>query len=137
MDSPTTVDADSAHPYKRVVTAAEQVFDELGSGHTESVYHRALETELSARGIQFTSETTLPIRYRGNAVGRCHPDLVVRDNDEVAIVELKAGSSRGEDQLSGYCDRAVETEKFESPVGLLLQFRDSLYTHVDERYYTN
>jgi GxxExxY protein len=54
-------------------SAAEEVFNGLGAGFTESVYHRAMHVELSSRGIMFSSEGSIPVFYRGAPVGRRHP----------------------------------------------------------------
>jgi len=43
--------------------AAETVHDELGAGFTESVYHSALQRELSERQIPFHSEATERFKY--------------------------------------------------------------------------
>lgn len=90
---------------ERLREAAEEVFDELGAGWSESIYHRALERELSERQIPFNSETTIPVMYKGAPVGRRRPDLIlVPELGGKIIVELKAGSRSGSDQLSEYLD---------------------------------
>jgi hypothetical protein len=42
---------------------AEDVYMDLGSGHLDEVYHRAMEVDLRARGIEYDSE-------RGTEMGR-------------------------------------------------------------------
>jgi GxxExxY protein len=85
--------------------AAEAVHSELGGNWSESIYHRALERELSERGIPFHSEGTIPVIYKGAPVGRRRPDLfIVPEDDATIVVELKAGSSSGGDQLLQYLD---------------------------------
>jgi GxxExxY protein len=83
--------------------AAEEVLSELGPGFTESVYHRSLERELSERGIPFHSEGTISVYYKGAPVGRRRPDLfLVPEEGGKIVVELKAGSTSGSDQLMQY-----------------------------------
>jgi len=90
---------------ERLEQAAQEVFDELGAGWSESVYHRALERELSERQIPFHSEGTIPVMYKGAPVGRRRPDLfVVPDVGDTIVVELKAASNSGSAQLAQYLD---------------------------------
>lgn len=106
--------------------AAEEVFDVLGAGHTESTYHRAYERELSERGIAFVSEGTIPIFYKGSPVGRRRPDLFVESRNGMIIVELKAGSSSGEEQLLSYIDILKDDENFDICGGRLITFGDEV-----------
>lgn len=64
-------------PVDLVVACARLVYAELGTGHSESVYHRAMEVELRARGIRFETKVIVPISYRGFNVGYGEADLVV------------------------------------------------------------
>lgn len=110
----------------RVISAAEEVHKHLGEGHTESTYHSALGNELSNRQISFTSEGTIPILYKGNPVGKRRPDIFITDSDETIVVELKAGSDRGESQMLNYVDILEGDKNFDISGGLLLQFNDDL-----------
>ncbi len=67
--------------------AAFKVKKELGLGHKESLYHRALEKEFTNQGLKFESEKKLPVKYQGEQVGIYQPDFVIEDK---IIVELKA-----------------------------------------------
>jgi GxxExxY protein len=111
--------------------AAKRVFDELGAGFTESVYHSALMRELSERGIPFHSEGTIPVMYRGAPVGRRRPDLFVVGDDGITVVELKASSNTGEAQLLQYLDIVSDNSDIGPIVGgAVIRFNDSLeYEH--------
>lgn len=88
---------------ERLEEAAREVYDELGSGWSESIYHRSLERELSERQIPFHSEGTVPVMYKGAPVGRRRPDMfIVPEHGDTVIVELKAGSNSGTAQLNQY-----------------------------------
>lgn len=110
----------------RIVESAEEVHEELGVGHTESTYHRAMEREFSERGIPFTSEGTIPIFYKGNPVGRRRPDMFVEGEDGTIIVELKAGSNSGEAQLLDYQDILGDDSNFNIVGGILVRFNDDV-----------
>ena len=115
--------------------AAEAVHEELGSGFSESIYHRALERELSEQGVAFHSEGTIPVMYKGAPVGRRRPDLfIVADDGTVTIVELKAGSTSGEAQLDQYLDIVDADSNFGKIAGgALIQFNSSLEFEEFER----
>lgn len=61
----------------------------LGSGHKESVYHKALAAEFQGQEINFTEEKAIPIKYENVKVGVYRPDFVI---DDKIIVEIKAVS---------------------------------------------
>lgn len=109
-----------------IEAAATAVHDELGAGFTEAVYHSAMIVELSERGIKTSTETTIPIFYRGNPVGRRRPDLIVEDDDTTVVIELKAGSNSGEAQLLQYLDLLGEDSNFTISKGVLIQFNDDV-----------
>lgn len=111
-----------------VIAAAKEVHDELGPGYTETVYHRALESELSREGISFTSEGSVPIYYKGHPVGRRRPDMFVESDDGTIIVELKAGSSGGDAQLLQYLDLLRENDNYGISKGILIRFNDTVET---------
>lgn len=70
-----------------IIGAAIQVHRVLGPGFVESVYHRALALELTARGIAFETKLKVEVWYGGEVVGRHELDLLV---DRLIVVELKA-----------------------------------------------
>lgn len=61
----------------------------LGSGHKESVYHKALAEEFKKQGIVFTEEKSISVKYKGVTVGAYRPDFIV---DDKIIIEIKAVS---------------------------------------------
>jgi GxxExxY protein len=62
--------------------------NDLGSGHKESIYQKALEKELTRAGIKFIKEPSIKIySQKGEFLGLYRPDFIVEDK---IIVELKA-----------------------------------------------
>jgi GxxExxY protein len=111
---------------ERIIESAEEVHEHLGVGHTESTYHSALERELSNQHIPFVSEGTIPIFYKGSPVGRRRPDMFVETDDGTIIVELKAGSKTGEEQLLDYQSILEDDSNFNITGGILIRFNDEL-----------
>ena len=95
--------------------AAIQIMEVLGVGYSEAVYHQALEVELRLRGLKYESKPPLPVLYKGHAVARLEPDLVV---EKEMVVELKAYGSRfnGRNQLERYLRHGAYKQ------GLLVNF---------------
>jgi GxxExxY protein len=72
----------------QIIGAAIEVHKELGNGFLEAVYQEALEIELTSRGIPFSSQKPIKIKYKDKTLTREYiPDLLCFDS---IIVELKA-----------------------------------------------
>jgi GxxExxY protein len=108
--------------------SAKAVHGELGKGWSETIYHSALQRELSESGVAHHSEGTLPVMYRGAPVGRRRPDMfLVAENGDTLIVEMKAGSSSGKDQLIQYLNLATTDDNYEHIIGgAVIRFNEEL-----------
>ena len=71
----------------RIRNALFNVKKELGGGHKEIVYQKALAHEFQRNSLSFSREVRIPIKYRGEGVGVYVPDFVIENK---IIVELKA-----------------------------------------------
>lgn len=64
------------------------VYNEMGSGFLESVYHECLEEELNLRAIPFCTQKKLTIRYKSKILKQKYiPDFIC---DDKIIIEIKA-----------------------------------------------
>ena len=63
------------------------VYNILGPGHKESVYHKALQKEFTSQNLKFVSEKSLDVFYKDEKVGVYRPDFIVEDK---VLVEIKA-----------------------------------------------
>ena len=103
---------------KEIIDAFHTVFNELGDGFVESVYVRALQTELRFRQVPTQREAPLTVYYRDEVVGEFRVDLLV---DDLIIVELKTAEKIAkphERQVLNYLKAA------DHPVGLILNVSD-------------
>ena len=66
---------------------ANTVFKTLGCGHSERVYHNAMEVILRKNNIQYESERIVPILFEGHTIGNMRADLII---EQKLIVELKS-----------------------------------------------
>lgn len=87
----------------KIIEAAQEVFEILGAGHSESVYESALEIELVEQGFRnVRRQVPCPIYYKGYLVGFGHIDMLI---DNTHIVELKTVTKlthKDETQLEKY-----------------------------------
>lgn len=76
---------------KEILGAAIEVHRCLGPGLLESAYEAALAHELQLRGLRFSRQQALPLRYKGVQLGcACRIDLLV---DDTVLLELKSVES--------------------------------------------
>ena len=61
----------------RIIGSAMEVHRQLGPGFLESIYHEALEHQLSIDGLRFQSEVEVKVAFKGIEVGRQRFDLLV------------------------------------------------------------
>ena len=104
----------------QVIGAAIEVHKRLHAGLPEGVYQKAMEHELTLRGIPFIAQAAVPIHYKGVAVGMGYVDLLV---DSLLVVELKSVERLADahrDQVVAYL---VALQK---RLGLLINFNVNL-----------
>jgi GxxExxY protein len=92
------------------------VYNELGFGHKEQVYQRALEREFGELKIPYKKEVSLKVSYKGEAVGNYRPDFVIEDKIVIEIKALEFMPKTFEAQLIHY----LKTTGFS--LGLLINF---------------
>ncbi|HEX7333496.1 MAG TPA: GxxExxY protein [Pyrinomonadaceae bacterium] len=100
----------------KILRVFYDVYNELGHGFLESVYHRSLVLALQSVGLNARSRVDIPVWFRGHQVGQFQADILV---ENCVLLELKAAralDSSHRAQLLNYL-RATDIE-----VGLLLNF---------------
>ncbi|MBI2075572.1 MAG: GxxExxY protein [Candidatus Harrisonbacteria bacterium] len=70
----------------KIVGAAFNVYNNLGWGHDEKTYQRALAIELEKAGLNYEREKFVSIDYNGEKIAKKFLDFLV---DNIIIVELK------------------------------------------------
>ena len=97
--------------------AAIEVHKSIGPGLLESVYHQCFKKELELRNINFSSELSIPLQYKGYDLDsklRC--DLFV---ENCLVVELKSVN-----EMNPICEAQLLTymNLLKAPIGLLINF---------------
>jgi GxxExxY protein len=64
-----------------------EVYNVLGPGFKEIVYHNALKEEFDKRKIKYDERERIKITYSGKQVGVYEPDFII---EEKVILEIKA-----------------------------------------------
>ena len=76
-----------------IISYADEIYEELGSGFSESVYHKAFEILLRQYHIPYESQTIIPVLFRNNNIGFIKSDIIIkrqRDDSKCCVIELKA-----------------------------------------------
>lgn len=102
---------------ERIIGCCFKVYNELGPGFNEKIYHNALKLALKQERLKYQTGTVLKILYQGAIAGNFIVDLVI---EEKIIVEFKAVTGNipkiFESQLLSYLKASV------LKIGLLVNF---------------
>lgn len=99
---------------------ANKVMHELGVGHRETIYAKALNVALNQLNIPHRSEVDIPIMYMNQCIGHGRADLIVGD----VIIEIKAvyrPPKEAMGQLQKYVENLTRVEKVKYK-GMILNF---------------
>lgn len=105
------------HLTDRILGACFAVHSELGAGLLESVYDDALALELTERGLCYSRQELVPVRYRGQRVG--DPFRLDFWVEGKVIIELKAVEAIHPIHRAQLITYLKLTK---SPIGLLINF---------------
>lgn len=72
----------------KIVGILFNVYNELGPGHHEKYYQKAIAKEFTERKIKFKEQVRVPLQYKGEKVGVYFLDFLV---EEKIILEIKRG----------------------------------------------
>jgi GxxExxY protein len=114
---------------EKIIRLFYKVYNELGYGFLEKVYHNALILEFHKNLIYYENKKQIRVYYLGNEVGEYYPDIIV---NQKVIIEIKANEVlvyENECQLINYL-RATDIE-----IGLLLNFGKK--PEFKRKYFTN
>lgn len=86
----------------QIIGCAYDVFNELGFGHDEKVYQKAMAVSLKNKGLSFKEQLYTPIKFQNELIGKKFLDFLV---EEKVVVELKKNSRFSKaniDQVNSY-----------------------------------
>ena len=105
---------------ERIIGCAIEVHRHLGPGLLENVYEEAVCVEFDLQGISYQRQVTLPVNYKGRAIGEYRIDLLVEDAVVVEIKSVERHDPVFEAQVLTYL--RVTGKK----IGLLINFNSKL-----------
>jgi GxxExxY protein len=100
----------------KIIKCFYNVYNVLGYGFLEKVYHNALLLELRSYGLEAISQGEIIVFYDGTEVGHYYADIIVEDRVILEIKVAKTIIEAHEAQLLNYL-RATDKE-----VGVVLNF---------------
>lgn len=86
----------------QIVGILFEVYNELGYGHPERYYERAIEEALKLKGLNFERQKYFSLTFKGRVVGKYYLDFLIEGK---IVLELKKGnyfSKRNIEQIKGY-----------------------------------
>jgi len=86
----------------KIVGVMFDVYNELGYGHPEKVYEKAIEKAFVISGISYQRQANFNLTYHGEIVGKYYIDFIV---DNKIVLELKKDRrfpKRNIEQIKGY-----------------------------------
>lgn len=81
---------------------AKYIYSCLGAGHSERVYHNAMEVLLRKYGIQYESERIVPIPFEGHVIGNMRCDIIINNTTILEFKTIKSLNDAAELQAYNY-----------------------------------
>jgi GxxExxY protein len=100
----------------RIRGAIFEVYNILGPGFKEIIYHNSLREEFDKRKIKYAEKKRVKIDYKGKQIGLYEPDFVVEGKVIIEIKAVEVMPKAFEKQLYNYL-KATEYK-----IGILVNF---------------
>jgi GxxExxY protein len=103
----------------KIIGCAFEVYNEIGPGHLEKVYQKALAIAFNKKGLAYREQISYTVSFSGEKVRRGYADFLI---EEKIVVEIKRGNfylSKELEQISGY----LKTSHLQ--LGIIIRFTPS------------
>ncbi len=100
----------------KIIGCAFKVHNQLGGGHLESVYQKALDDSLKNAKLDFKAQKYLPVKYLNSKITDYKPDFIVEDQVVVDIKRHKKILIKDFEQVKRYL------KETSLKLGLLIHF---------------
>ena len=111
-----------------IINICNNVFNTLGKGFNECIYHKAILVDLYKTQYQIETKKIIPIEYNNVNVGYVESDVIVYDdiNNIMIIIELKAQTNdlsyKEKFQVQKYMNHLNHTIDKKNIIGLVINF---------------
>ena len=107
-----------------IINICNNVFNSLGKGFNECIYHKAILVDLYKTKYQIETKKIIPIDYKGVNVGYVESDIIVYDekNDIMIIIELKAQTNDLSYKEKFQVQKYMNNIENENTIGLVINF---------------
>jgi GxxExxY protein len=112
---------------------ANDVYQILGAGHTESVYHNAMKIGLQEHHLMYESERDILIMYHDKYVGTVRADLIV-ENKMVIELKVSMGTDTAITEAKEQCLLYMQKTLISEGMVIVFPKRSSAKIHIE--YFT-
>lgn len=116
-----------------IINICNNVFNSLGKGFNECIYHKAILVDLYKTEYQIETKKIIPIDYKGVNVGYVESDVIVYDekNDLMIIIELKAQTNDLSYKEKFQVQKYMNNIENENTIGLVINFSQKNNTSLE------
>ena len=117
-------DTDTQSMISFIINICNNVFNSLGKGFNECIYHKAILVDLYKTEYKIETKKIIPIDYKGVNVGYVESDVIVYDekNDLMIIIELKAQTNDLSYKEKFQVQKYMNNIENENTIGLVINF---------------
>ena len=107
-----------------IINICNNVFNSLGKGFNECIYHKAVLVDLYKTEYKIETKKIIPIDYKGVNVGYVESDIIVYDekNDIMIIIELNAQTNDLSYKEKFQVQKYMNNIENENIIGLIINF---------------
>lgn len=116
-----------------IINICNNVFNSLGKGFNECIYHKAVLVDLYKTEYKIETKKIIPIDYKGVNVGYVESDIIVYDekNNIMIIIELKAQTNDLSYKEKFQVQKYMNNIENENTIGLVINFSQKNNTNYE------
>jgi len=116
-----------------IINICNNVFNTLGKGFNECIYHKAILVDLYKTEYQIETKKIIPIDYKGVNVGYVESDIIVYDEKKniMIIIELKAQTNDLSYKEKFQVQKYMNNIENENTIGLVINFSQKNNTSLE------
>ena len=137
VDTNSTLNTTINNMISLIIQISNNVFQTLGKGFNECIYHKAILVDLYKTNYQIETKKIIPIEYNNVNVGYVESDVIVYDenNNIMIIIELKAQTNdlsyKEKFQVQKYMNHLNHNIEKKNIIGLVINFSQKNNTSLE------